>query len=214
MSLIERKAGDRQSVAIETTDATRLAATRKRLNAAQRKWLEQTGFEAAPGTFALLADASGKLQRVLAGVDAADALNAIAHLPKTLPEGSYHLADEGVLADKAQAALGWALGAYEFTRYRKAKRASATLAVPAAELKTLAPLAAATAQVRDLVNAPTEDMHTLPMTDGNGTVAAPAGALVVVDPRSKVLRELPHIGEFQQWRKEQVEKKMKAEKKS
>ncbi|MEV8521597.1 M1 family metallopeptidase [Dyella marensis] len=59
-----------------------------------------------------------------------------------------------------------------------------------------------------------DTMHTLPMTDGNGTVAAPAGALVVVDPRSKVLRELPHIGEFQQWRKEQVEKKMKAEKKS
>ena len=44
-------------------------------------------------------------------------------------------------------------------------------------------------------------------------MAAPAGALVVVDPRSKVLRELPHIGEFQQWRKEQVEKKLKAEKK-
>ena len=158
MSLIERKAGDRQSIAIETTDATHLAATKKRLSAAQRRWLEQTGFEGAPGTFALVADASGKLERVIAGVDAADALNAIAHLPRALPEGSYHLADEGVLADKAQAALGWALGAYEFTRYRKAKRAPAKLAVPAAELKTLIPLIDATAQVRDLVNTPTEDM--------------------------------------------------------
>ncbi|MGO4703532.1 M1 family metallopeptidase [Dyella sp. 2RAB6] len=58
-----------------------------------------------------------------------------------------------------------------------------------------------------------DTMHTLPMTDGNGTLAAPAGALVVIDPRSKVLRELPHIGEYQQWRKEEMEKKAKAQKK-
>ncbi|WNL45803.1 M1 family metallopeptidase [Dyella sp. BiH032] len=56
-------------------------------------------------------------------------------------------------------------------------------------------------------------MHTLPMTNGSGTLAAPAGALVIVDPRSKVLRDLPHMAEFQQWKKEQAEKKMKAEKK-
>jgi aminopeptidase N len=58
-----------------------------------------------------------------------------------------------------------------------------------------------------------DTMHTLPMTNGSGTLAAPAGALVIVDPRSKVLRDLPHIPEFQQWKKEQMEKKMKAEKK-
>ena len=58
-----------------------------------------------------------------------------------------------------------------------------------------------------------DTLHTLPMANGSGTVAAPAGALVIVDPRSKVLRELPHIPEFQQWKKEQMEKKMKAEKK-
>ena len=158
MSLIEHKTGDRQSIAIETTNAARLAATKKRLSAAQRRWLEQTGFEGAPGTFALVADASGKLERVVAGVDASDALNAIAHLPRVLPEGSYHLADEGVLADKTQAALGWALGAYDFARYRKARRTPAKLAVAAADLKVLAPLVEATAQVRDLVNTPTEDM--------------------------------------------------------
>ena len=56
-------------------------------------------------------------------------------------------------------------------------------------------------------------MHTVPMTNGSGTLPAPAGALVIVDPRSKVLRELPHIPEFQQWKKEQMEKKAKAEKK-
>jgi leucyl aminopeptidase len=157
-ALIERQAGDHGSIAIETTDAARYAAARKRLTAAQRRWLAESGFEAAPGTHALVADASGKLVRVLAGVDATDPLGAIAGLPRALPEGRYHLAAEGVLADARLAALGWALGAYQFTRYRAARRAPAQLAVDADDLATLAPLAAATAQVRDLVNTPTEDM--------------------------------------------------------
>ncbi|WP_266157976.1 leucyl aminopeptidase family protein [Dyella silvatica] len=157
-SLIERKSGERQSIAIETTDTANYTATRRRLTAVQRRWLAESGFEAAPGSFALLADASGKLVRVLVGVEANDSLGALAALPRQLPDAVYHLADESVLADAQQAALGWALGAYEFTRYRKAKRAPAKLAVNAADLKVLAPLVAATAQVRDLVNTPTEDM--------------------------------------------------------
>ena len=164
-ALIERLSGKRQSIAIETTDAGHLAASRRRLDAAQRRWLDGSGFSAAPGTFALLADASGRVVRVLVGVDATDALAALAPLPLALPEGVYHLAEEGVLADRTQAALGWALAAYQFTRYRKPRRAPAQLAVPAAELQQLAPLVAATAQVRDLVNTPTEDMGPAQLTD-------------------------------------------------
>ena len=125
--LIERKAGERQSIAIETTDAQHFSAAKRRLTAAQRRWVAESAFEAAPGTFALIADEGGKLVRVLVGVDANDALSALGALPRTLPVATYHLADEGVLKDKLQAALGWALGAYEFTRYRKARRAPAKL---------------------------------------------------------------------------------------
>ncbi|WP_266170564.1 M1 family metallopeptidase [Dyella subtropica] len=57
-----------------------------------------------------------------------------------------------------------------------------------------------------------DTLRTVPMTNGEGHVDAPAGALVIVDPRSKVLRELPHIPEFQQWKKEQAAKKAKATK--
>ena len=157
-ALIERQPGNRRSIAIETTSVVHLAATRKRLGAAQRRWLDSCGFDGLPGTFALLADASGKLERVLAGVDPGDGLGALAALPCALPPATYHLADEGVLADTTLPALGWALAAYQFTRYRKARRTPATLAVPAAVLRQVTPLAAATAQVRDLVNTPTEDM--------------------------------------------------------
>ena len=57
-----------------------------------------------------------------------------------------------------------------------------------------------------------DKLVTLPMSNGEGTVDAPAGTLVIVDPRSKVLRDLPHFAEYQQWRKEQAEKKAKAAK--
>ncbi|KQX95372.1 cytochrome C oxidase subunit II [Rhodanobacter sp. Root480] len=164
-ALIERQPGDRRSIAIETTDAAHLAATRRRLDASQRRWLADTGFDAAPGSFALLADASGKLVRVLAGVDPRDSLAALAALPCTLPEATYHLAAEGVLADPAQAALGWALGAYQFSRYRQPRRAPAKLAVAADALKQLAPLVDATCLVRDLVNTPTEDMSPQQLAD-------------------------------------------------
>jgi len=160
--LIERQPGDRHSIAIETTDAAHFVATRRRLTAAQRRWLGESGFQAAAGTFALLADSHGKLERVLVGVDPQDALGALAALPGTLPgtlpEASYHLAAESVLTDPLQAALGWALGAYQFSRYRKPTRAPARLAVSAADLRQLLPLVQATALVRDLVNTPTEDM--------------------------------------------------------
>ncbi len=47
-------------------------------------------------------------------------------------------------------------------------------------------------QVDDLV-------HTVPMTDGAGSLAVPAGALVTIDPHSVLLRDEPRITEFQQW---------------
>jgi leucyl aminopeptidase len=157
-ALIERRPGQRHGIAIETTDAAHLAASRRRLTAAQRRWLGESGFTAAPGAFALLPDSTGKLARVLVGVSADDALAALAGLPFSLPEGNYQLASEGVLADRSLGALGWALGAYQFTRYRQPKRAPANLMLAADELARVAPLVEATDRVRDLVNTPTEDM--------------------------------------------------------
>ena len=157
-ALFERSAGRQSLIPIEPTDASHLAATRKRLSAAQRHWLDDHAFDARPGSVALLADANGKLARILVGVDSHEPLSALAALPVTLPVAGYVLAEEGVSIDPQRAALGWALGAYQFTRYRKASRGVASLAVSAEQLAVLAPLVEATALVRDLVNTPTEDL--------------------------------------------------------
>ncbi len=157
-ALIERRPGQHHGIAVETTDASHLAASRRRLTAAQRRWLSESGFEATAGSFALVPDSTGKLARVLVGVNPQEPLTALAGLPCCLPEANYQLANEGVLKDSSLAALGWALGAYQFSRYRAPKRASARLLVEADELARLAPLIEATHRVRDLVNTPTEDM--------------------------------------------------------
>jgi aminopeptidase N len=47
---------------------------------------------------------------------------------------------------------------------------------------------------------------TVPMTDGRGSVALPAGATYTLDPHSKILRREEHIERFQKWREEQQKK--------
>ncbi|MBB3227719.1 leucyl aminopeptidase [Luteibacter sp. Sphag1AF] len=157
-SLIERKSGKHAFVVIETVDTAGMAATEGRLDAAQKQWLTATGFRPTPGSVALLPDAKGALTRVLIGVDRDDPLSGVSSLPHRLPAGDYALAPEGVIDNEELLALGWALGAYSFDRYRKTARSPARLAISGTTLKTLAPLVDATAQVRDLVNTPTEDM--------------------------------------------------------
>lgn len=46
----------------------------------------------------------------------------------------------------------------------------------------------------------------VPMTDGHGRLELPAHALYTVDPHSKLLRRLPHIGAYQAWNKAQEAK--------
>ncbi len=146
-------------VPLETVDAAALPACRRRLSAAQRRWLDASGFDARSGAVALLADARGGLIRVLAGVAREDSLWALGGLARQLPAGAYALAPEGVLADARLAVLGFVLGAYRYTRYHGGpERAPASLVVAQPLLDELAPLLEAAARVRDLVNTPTEDL--------------------------------------------------------
>src|SRR5262249_48911041 len=87
-----------------------------------------------------------------------DALYGLSSLPLRLPEADYALDARGLALDDADAALGWALGSYQFTRYRKASRKAARLAVTDEIANAVRPIVEATFRVRDLVNTPTEDM--------------------------------------------------------
>jgi len=164
-ALITQRSNRRAPTPIEATDAVHLSTTRKRLNAAQRGWLDENGFDAKPGSVCLLPDANGKLARVLVGVDRHDPLAALAGLPLSLPTGEYALAAESVPLDGELAALGWALGCYQYTRYRKARRPGSPLVVSPEIHAALTPQIEATYFVRDLVNTPTEDLGPKQLSD-------------------------------------------------
>ncbi|MEO5829052.1 MAG: M1 family metallopeptidase [Rhodanobacter sp.] len=48
-----------------------------------------------------------------------------------------------------------------------------------------------------------DSVHSLAMTDGSGQLQVPAGSLLIIDPRSKVLRADPQVVEFQRWMQQQ-----------
>jgi leucyl aminopeptidase len=178
MSASIEQHGRTRGIPVECVDAGSMAACRRKLDTHARRWLDATGFEARPGRVALIPDRNGRLARVLVGVDVAEPLWALAALPWQLPVGRYALAAEGVALDHALAALGWALGAYRFTRYRKAGRDPARLLVEKSVHAALLPLIDAVTQVRDLVNTPTEDLGPQQLADAVKALAKPHRARV------------------------------------
>ena len=123
--LIEaRRATDATALLAVTT--TTLAATLKKLGSRAEAWAQAQDFRGDAGSLCLVPDASGSLKAVLAGVTRADDLYALATLPQRLPPGDYTLSAGGIALDAECAALGWALGSYQFTRYKKPKRKPST----------------------------------------------------------------------------------------
>jgi leucyl aminopeptidase len=168
-ALIEQQ-GRNRGIPVECVDPGSLAACRRRLDAHARRWLDAIAFEAHPGRVIQIPGPSGRVERVLVGVDTAEPLWALAALPWQLPAGRYALAAEGVALDRTLATLGWALGAYRYTRYRHAGRDPAQLLVEKSMHAALLPSIDAVAQVRDLVNTPTEDLGPEQLADAVKTV--------------------------------------------
>ena len=125
-----------------------------------RSWIASVGFKAEPGTFAFLPGASGHAAGVIAAPAEGERVWEFAGLPTSLPEGHYRLElGDADAAAHTDAALGWALGAYAFKRYREPKRAPATLEPPRmADHAEVQRLTESVYLARDLINTPCEDM--------------------------------------------------------
>lgn len=161
MSVIIDKKAFTAATRIFATDAKRLPAFLAAATPATRKWLAAAQFDASPQSCQLVPGKNGEIDCVVVGVRDAQDPWALAGLPLKLPKGRYELAQgEGTLkipADKA--AFGWALGSYQFTRYKKAKRKAADLQLEAsAKVRAALAEAEAVILVRDMVNTPAEDM--------------------------------------------------------
>src|SRR3954470_8937849 len=124
-----------------------------------RAFAKASGFEPSPGRHLILPSNSGT-GGVLFGLEAStENHNAFLPglLPGVLPAGIYRFANAP--HDARLAALAFALGAYRFTRYRKAKDKAVRLVLPeGADGDDLSRIAEGVTLARDLINTPANDM--------------------------------------------------------
>ena len=156
----------------------------------RREWLNIVGFKAEPNSFAFLPPSNGEGTRVLAGVGEAESIWAFAGLPTSLPEGVYFIDAELDDARATEAALGWSLGSYAFTKYKALKRAPAALVWPQrADQAAVDRLTKSVFLARDLINTPTEDMGPDQLIDIGASIAKEAGASVRILRGNELLEQ-------------------------
>lgn len=124
--------------------------------------VKTAGYAGAAGSTLLVHDESGQLTGIVFGVGKEDSLYTYADLPGKLPKntGGYYI-DKKMSSDEAtQAALGWALGSYQFTAYKSGgkKDFSALVWPEKADHKAVKATAEAVFLVRDLINTPPNDL--------------------------------------------------------
>ncbi len=172
---------------------------------AARGWLATSGFRPDDGAVTLLPGSEPETaEAALIVAEAAGRAGEpwpFAGLPFGLPQQTFRLAetDDGATRDPAlaqQLALGWALGAYRFGRFKsKADRSPARLIWPdGVDRLEIMRLARATHWVRDLVNTPAGELGP-EMLAAEATAMAEefAAAIEVIEGDDLIERNYPMI---------------------
>ena len=185
-----RNERDADSIPVIPIGADRLEDWRANAMPEASAWVASTGFSAGPGTTCLVPGRRGKLASVLVGVGATYDPWVLAGVPDAVPTGTYHLDLRWSSRALERAALGWALAAYRFGRYRKSTPPSARLFPGSAGAADSArALARAVARVRDLINTPASDMMPKDLASAASELGAGHGAEVRVVTGQALLDE-------------------------
>lgn len=124
-------------------------------------WLEMSGFTGQPGSHCLIPSSDAELSQVLVGKP--DTLDTwtLGQLAQSLPAQKYELADSLSAEEATKLCLGWTLGQYRFTRYKRTDAdALPELAFPEnVDEHYITAAAEATYLVRNLINTPALDMN-------------------------------------------------------
>ncbi len=129
-------------------------------HADSQNWALSTGFKADPNTFCLIPGEGGTLAKVLVGKPNTLDTWTLGHLPKALPPQTYTLGDAWPPEVATKLCLGWHLGSYSFTQYKRPTLApEAKLMMPkGVDSAYVTTTVVATNLVRDLVTTPAGDM--------------------------------------------------------
>ena len=142
-------------------------------DASTRAWVTANGFSPKAGRHLAVPNAKGRIGLVVLGRGDDASMWDFGDLPKALPAGRYRL--EGFDGKDDQdgataAALAWALGSYQFARYKAgaetpAKSVAKLVWPAAADRAKVEREAKGTFLCRDLINMPTNDMGPADLAD-------------------------------------------------
>ena len=177
------------AVPLELVRAADFSEWLERAPESTQRWLASTKFEQGCGRHALIPQANGELGRVVAIVDNQPDLWDFARLPRALPARTYLLTSEPEAALANEVALGWALGTYNYARYKKSELTFATLIWPRhADRACVSRVAEGIALCRDLITTPASDMGPAELADAAKALAAQHGAKFSVIVGDQLLR--------------------------
>ena len=150
-----------------------------------RAWLAAQGFAGKLGALVLLPGTEGAPEGAAFGWGDARARDRdrfhLAKAAEALPEGVWRIEGNLDQAEAEEAALGWLLGQYRFTRYRSQPAPKARLLAPrGVEAARLEAIAAGEALTRDLVNTPAADMGPEELEQAALALATEFGAVAKV----------------------------------
>jgi len=145
------------AIAIHLVNKEGFEAFAKGLSPGQRAALAAQKFEGAGYSYAIVPD--GDSWFVASGVANPESLSSwcLAKLAEDLPEGVYRLAD----GDPGPAMFGWITGQHRYVRYKSEDKGAGPrvlLTAQVAQIESQVAEAQAELLVRELVNAPPEDM--------------------------------------------------------
>lgn len=126
-------------------------------DAGTQTWLMDSNFKAEPGNTSVIPDGHGKIHIVLCCVADKNNFWNAGGLAVTLPKGIYEFV-KMTENNAHDAAVAWGLGAYQFTRYKKATREPAVLLITSALAFQVENIVSSIYWVRDLINTPTDDL--------------------------------------------------------
>jgi leucyl aminopeptidase len=185
-----------QAVPILFVTAANFDDATKILDAREHAFVRAAGFEPKPGKHLIVPDAEGKLAGVLFGLEDADDpardLFRPGALAGLLPPGTYRFANAP--HDARLGALAFALGLYQFARYRKGQERNVRLAVPEGiDGEDLSRIVEAVMLARDLINTPSNDMGPAELEQAAHALAEKHGAKVGVTSGGDLAKQFPLV---------------------
>lgn len=165
-----------------------LKATLAKLGLAAQRWVKDQRFSAKPGQVLTIPGRDGSVARVLFGMSGG--CYGWSGLASRLPLGRYRL-DKDLDARRANdAALGWALACYRFSRYKKSKQKMPHLVWPElADRGRVSRIATGIALARDLITTPANDMGPSELAQATQELADRHGAKLRVTVGDALLDE-------------------------